>query len=210
MLTGQLVSAQSPEVLSIRKYCTQNAGSIISEFSDFLALPNVALDPTGQQKNAAFIMEMMTKRGIEKIQLLSASTTGVPPAVYGEVLVPGATQTLIFYAHYDGQPVNAAQWARELDPFQAKLFSDAIDKGGSNIAFPATAVYDKDWRIYARSSSDDKAGVYAILNAYYAIKKAGVLPGCNLKFFFEGEEESGGSGPQTDFGSYHSFCSGRP
>jgi acetylornithine deacetylase/succinyl-diaminopimelate desuccinylase-like protein len=28
------------------------------------------------------------------------------PAVYGEVLVPGAKQTLIFYAHYDGQPVN--------------------------------------------------------------------------------------------------------
>jgi hypothetical protein len=64
-------------------------------------LPNVAADPGGQQKNAAFIMAMMNKRGIQKVQLLNASTAGVPPALYGEVKVPGAKQTIIFYAHYD-------------------------------------------------------------------------------------------------------------
>ncbi|HEX7411717.1 MAG TPA: M20/M25/M40 family metallo-hydrolase, partial [Bacteroidales bacterium] len=47
------------------------------------------------------------------------------------------------------------------------------------------------WRIYARSSSDDKAGVDAILNAWDAIHKSGLIPGSNLKFFFEGEEEAG-------------------
>src|SRR5258705_9743835 len=127
-LIDQLVSAQSPEILTIRKYGNKNAGNIISEFSAFLSLPNVAADPAGQQKNAAFIMAMMNKRGIQKVQLLTASTAGTPPVVYGEVIVPGAKQTLIFYAHYDGQPVNPAQWAKELDPFQPKLFSNAIDK----------------------------------------------------------------------------------
>jgi hypothetical protein len=92
----QLGSAQSPEVLLIRKYATENAGSIINEFSELLSLPNVAADPDGQQKTAAFIMTMMNKRGIQKVQLLNASTPGVPPAVYGEVIVPGAKQTLIF------------------------------------------------------------------------------------------------------------------
>ncbi|MEO7394029.1 MAG: M20/M25/M40 family metallo-hydrolase [Chitinophagaceae bacterium] len=188
---NQLVSAQSTEVLTIRNFGNKNAVNIINEFSEFLSLPNVAADPVGQQKNAAFIMAMMNKRGIQKVQLLNASTNGVPPAVYGEVMVPGAKQTLIFYAHYDGQPVNAAQWAKELSPFQPKLFSKAIDKGGINISPPADGIYNSEWRIYARGASDDKAGVTAILNSYDAINKSGLTPGCNLKFFFEGEEEIG-------------------
>ncbi|SFD49305.1 Acetylornithine deacetylase/Succinyl-diaminopimelate desuccinylase [Chitinophaga sp. CF118] len=190
-LIDQLVSAQTPEVLAIRKYGNRNAGNIINEFSEFLSLPNVAADPAGLQKNATFIMAMMNKRGIQKVQLLNASTSGVPPVVYGEVIFPGAKQTLVFYAHYDGQPVNPTQWAKELDPFQAKLFSNAINKGGINIPFPTDGSYNKEWRIYARSTSDDKAGVDAILNAYDAITKSGLTPGYNLKFFFEGEEEAG-------------------
>lgn len=190
-LIQQSVLAQSAEVLRIKKYETENAGNIIKEFSEFLYLPNVAADPIGLQKNAAFIMEMMTKRGIQNVQLLDASTKGIAPAVYGEVMVPGATKTLIFYAHYDGQPVNPAQWAAGLEPFTPKLFTNAIDKAGTNIAFPSDGKYKNEWRIYGRGASDDKAGVDAILNAYDAIKKSGLTPGCNLKFFFEGEEEAG-------------------
>ena len=188
---SQIVLAQTADVLTVRKYTTQNANAIIHEFTNFLALPNVAADPAGQQQTAAFIMDMMAKRGIQKVQLLQAVTAGAPPAVYGEVNITGAVQTLIFYAHYDGQPVNPAQWDKALEPFQPRLFSGAIDNGGSNIPFPATGVYNINWRIYARSASDDKAGVAAILNAYDAIRKSGLLPGCNIKFFFEGEEEAG-------------------
>ncbi|MBZ5859565.1 M20/M25/M40 family metallo-hydrolase [Flavihumibacter profundi] len=183
--------AQSPGTLKIRQYNQQNARNILSEFSEFLALPNVAADPAGQQKNTAFLMDMMIKRGIQNVQLLSATTPGVPPAVYGEVLVPGAKQTLVFYAHYDGQPVNPAQWARELDPFKPKLYTDKIENGGSAIPFPADQHFDPEWRIYARSASDDKAGVTATLNAWEALKNNGLTPGANLKFFFEGEEEAG-------------------
>jgi acetylornithine deacetylase/succinyl-diaminopimelate desuccinylase-like protein len=190
-LTCQYVSAQSAEILTIKKYMQQNTGTIISEFTEFLSVPNVAADRAGLQKNAAFIMDMMNKRGIQNVQLLNASSTGVPPSVYGEVTVPGAKQTLIFYAHYDGQPVNPAQWAKGLEPFVPKLFSAAIDKSGIHIPFPADGNYSNEWRIYARGASDDKAGVDAILNAYDALKKSGLTPGSNLKFFFEGEEEAG-------------------
>lgn len=185
------VSAQSSQSLAIRKYADDHSGKIIHEFSEFLSIPNVAAQPHDQQKTAAFIMTMMNKRGIQYIQLLHASTAGVPPAVYGEVTVPGAKKTLIFYAHYDGQPVNPAQWATGLQPFVPKLYTTAIDNVGTNIPFPGDGKYDHDWRIYARSASDDKAGVYAILNAYDAIKSTGLSPAYNLKFFFEGEEEAG-------------------
>ncbi len=191
LLLIQQVTAQSPELLTIRKYANKNAGNIINEFTEFLSLPNVAADTVGQQKNAAFIMDMMKKRGIQKVQLLPASTAGVPPAVYGEVMVPGAKKTLVFYAHYDGQPVNPSQWAAGLSPFQPKLFSNAMDRGGTNMPFPPDGSYDNEWRIYARGAADDKAGVDAILNAYDAINKSNMIPGCNLKFFFEGEEEAG-------------------
>jgi len=135
-------------------------------------------------------MDMMNKRGIDKVQLLSADTHGSPPAVYGEVMVAGAKQTIIFYAHYDGQPVNAAQWAKGLDPFIPKLFTGSLETG-QPIPFPSTGKYDPQWRIYARGASDDKAGVAAILNAYDAIVKTGMLLKSNIKFFFEGEEEAG-------------------
>ncbi|GHB52467.1 peptidase M20 [Persicitalea jodogahamensis] len=183
--------AQSAETLSIRNYGSQNADKIIREFSEFLSIPNVASDTANIRKNAAAIMDMMQKRGVKNVQLLSPAAPGAPPAVYGEVMVPGATQTLIFYAHYDGQPVNPAQWAAGLEPFGPKLFTGAIDKGGKNIPFPANGKYDRDWRIYARSASDDKGGVYTILNAYEALTKSGMKPTTNLKFFFEGEEEAG-------------------
>ena len=188
---ADILFAQSAEVLKIRDYGSKNAGSIINEFSEFLTISNVAADAEGQQKTAAYIMSMMNKRGIDKVQLLNATTAGVPPVVYGEVLTPGATKTVIFYAHYDGQPVNPAQWAKGLEPFQPKLFTNALDKNGTNIVFPADGKYERDWRIYARSASDDKAGIDAILNAYSAINKSGLLLGCNIKFFFEGEEEAG-------------------
>ncbi len=188
----QLISAQSPPLLKARAYINQNKYDIVNEFVSFLSLPNVASDTANIKKNAAFIMDMMNKRGIQNIRLLTARTEGVPPSVYGEVLVPGAVQTLIFYAHYDGQPVNPSQWASGLDPFQPKLFSAAIDKEGHSIPFPSGSTgYNDEWRIYGRSASDDKAGVVAILNAYDALIKSGLRPTCNLKFFFEGEEEAG-------------------
>ena len=191
LLIAQMGAAQSPDVLTIRNFGKEHANQILGEFVQFLALPNLTKDTVNIKTNTAFIMDMMNKRGIQKVQLLNGASKGVPPAVYGEVLVPGAKQTLIFYAHYDGQPVNPAQWAKGLEPFIPVLFTNAIDKAGVNIPFPADNFFNPEWRIYARGASDDKAGVVAILNAFDAIKKSGLQPTCNLKFFFEGEEEAG-------------------
>jgi acetylornithine deacetylase/succinyl-diaminopimelate desuccinylase-like protein len=183
--------AQSSQTLTIRKYSQGHQDSIIKEYVRFLSIPNIASDTQNIQKNAAFIMDMMHKRGIKNVQLLTATTDGVPPAVYGEALHPGAKQTLIFYAHYDGQPVNPTQWAKGLQPFEPKLFTNVTDKNGTAIPFHSNGDYNMDWRIYARSASDDKAGVDAILNAYEALRNSGLQPKANIKFFFEGEEEAG-------------------
>ena len=182
--------AQSKETLAVRKFREENTAAILKEYVDFLTIPNTANDTAGLRKNTDFIKQMMVQRGIQNVQLLQAATPNTPPVVYGEVNTPGAKETLIFYAHYDGQPVNPAQWAKGLQPFQPQLYTDALDKKGMPIAF-TTPTIDPNYRIYARGASDDKAGVAAILNAYTAIKKLNLPLAYNIKFFFEGEEEAG-------------------
>jgi acetylornithine deacetylase/succinyl-diaminopimelate desuccinylase-like protein len=72
------------------------------------------------------------------------------------------------------------------------LFTDRLDQGGKKIAFPTAAEkINPQWRLYGRASSDDKAGVFAIITAYEALLKTGSKPTVNMKFFFEGEEEAG-------------------
>jgi acetylornithine deacetylase/succinyl-diaminopimelate desuccinylase-like protein len=131
----------------------------------------------------------MKGRGLNP-RLLAAADKNVPPAVYGEWLTPGAKQTLIFYAHYDGQPVDPKQWTT--DPWKGALFTAPLEKGGTTIPFPKSPdPIDPEWRLYGRSSSDDKAGVFAILEALEALKAKQIKPTVNLKFIFEGEEEAG-------------------
>jgi len=133
---------------------------------------------------------MMDQRGI-KSELLHGTTAGVNPAVYGEIKVPGATRTIAFYAHYDGQPVNPNQWTNGLQPFKPVFITNAVEHGGTIVDYKRGDSVNDDWRLTGRASADDKAGVMTILNAYDALKKSGVKQVSNIKFFFEGEEEVG-------------------
>lgn len=185
-------SLQAQTVSKVPAYVRSHQHEILDEYMQFLAIPNVAADPQGLQRAASFIMDMMKKRGIQQVRTLEARTPGVPPSVYGEVLTPGAKQTIIFYAHYDGQPVNAANWQKGLDPFVPRLAKGIPGPGLQFLEMPGkNDPIDPEWRIYGRSTSDDKAGVMAILAAYEAIKANGMKPSVNIKFFFEGEEEKG-------------------
>jgi len=184
--------AQKDPLSAIRKYRTTHEHEILREYMTFLSVPNVAAETGALERNASLIMDMMRARGISNVRLLPAVTTGVPPAVFGEVKVPGATQTIIFYAHYDGQPVNPANWLKGLDPFRPRLAEGQPGPGLKLLEVPGPGTpIDPEWRIYGRSASDDKAGVMAILTAYQALVSSGIKPGVNLKFFFEGEEEAG-------------------
>lgn len=192
LILGNLTLAQTPETMHVREFNQKNAKKIIREYSTFISLPNHAGDYSNIMANARFLKETMQKCGIGNVQFLNALKDSVPPIVYGEVLFPGAKYNLIFYAHYDGQPANPKEWTTGLAPFSPKLLNDAITNNGQFIQLDSVSVNsDNDWRIYARSAADDKAGVFAILSAFNALKNLGLAPMCNLKFLFEGEEEIG-------------------
>jgi acetylornithine deacetylase/succinyl-diaminopimelate desuccinylase-like protein len=185
-------NAENPAIDKVRNYRKANEHALLKEYLELLSIPNIATDSANIRKNAAFIMDMMKKRGIGKVQLLEADMPLAPPAIYGEVNVPNAKKTIIFYAHYDGQPVNPLQWASGLEPFKPIFTDGAVDKNANILAQPKEGeAINPDWRIYARSTSDDKGGVFSILAGYEALMKTGAKLNMNIKFFFEGEEETG-------------------
>jgi acetylornithine deacetylase/succinyl-diaminopimelate desuccinylase-like protein len=172
----------------MRTYRSEHDAQVVGELVSFLAIPNLATDGPNIRRNAEHLMGMMRTRGISARLLESPS--GGPPAVYGELVTPGATKTIVFYAHYDGQPVDTTQWANP--PWTPVLRDKATDRGGQIIPFPTAAgTVQDEWRLYARSASDDKAPIVAMLSAIDALRAAHVAPSVNLKFFFEGEEEAG-------------------
>jgi len=158
---------------------------ILGEFSDFLALPDVATNISDIDANAKFLMKMMEARGL-KPRILSAGPD-TPPDIYAELKVPGVRHTVVYYAHYDGQPVTPSQWRSP--PF-TPVMRDGLD--GKDVDWRAgTGPLDPEWRLYARGSGDDKDSEEAILSALDALKAAGRQPSVNVKLFFDGEEEQG-------------------
>ena len=191
IILGVFPSAGQVNVVSpVRQYRQANEHRLLSEYVQLLSIPNVASDTPNIRKNADYLVTLMQKRGLEP-RLLEAQDSKVPPVVYGEYNTPGAMKTVIFYAHYDGQPTDPKDWTGS-QPWMPVLRTNALEKGGKDIPFPkAGEKIDPEWRMYARSASDDKAGVFAILTALDALIAKGIKPTVNIKFFFEGEEEDG-------------------
>src|SRR5207249_3469159 len=129
----------------------------------------------------------LAKRGVASRLV---EVPGVNPIVFGEMPTPGATRTLVFYAHYDGQPLDPKEWTTP--PFEPVLRNKPLDQDGQVIPLPPPgAAFDPESRLYARSAADDKGSIVAMLSALDAIRAAGIKTKANLKFAFEGEEEAG-------------------
>ena len=191
LLAGSAAAAQeSPGALarhSARAWREGHEAGILRELAALLSLPNVASSLPDTRVNAQALQRMLRARGVSP-RLLEVD--GAPPAVYGELASPGATRTVVLYAHYDGQPVNPRQWTGA--PFTPQLRDQALYRGGREIPFPTAGQrVDGEARIYARSASDDKGTIVAMLTALDALRDAKRAPSVNLKFFFEGEEEAG-------------------
>src|ERR1043165_6706549 len=111
------LSADSTLRARVAAWRAGHEAAIVREFAELLAIPNLASDSVNIRRNAAAIVRMLERRGVAA-RVLEASTSAArlaqhpasPPAVFGELKSPGATRTLILYAHCDGQPVDTARW----------------------------------------------------------------------------------------------------
>jgi acetylornithine deacetylase/succinyl-diaminopimelate desuccinylase-like protein len=181
------VAQTNPASIAARQWRQQHERAIVDEFFALLAVPNISRDADNIRRNADAIAKMMEKRGLGPRLL---TVPGANPVVFGEIRTPGATRTIVFYAHYDGQPLDPKEWATP--PFAPTLRSDAVENNGQVISLPAPGTpFNPGSRIYARSAADDKAPIISLLTAIDAIRSARMSLKANVKFVFEGEEEAG-------------------
>ncbi len=142
----------------------------VTEWMDLLRFPSVGADPAYHddcRQCANWLVEHLAGMGLRAEVL---ETPGLP-AVYAEHRVGEDAPTILFYGHYDVQPVDPLD-AWTTPPFEPEL------RGG---------------RIYARGAQDNKGQAFAFLKAVEALLAAGQLE-INLKVIIEGEEESGSRG----------------
>jgi acetylornithine deacetylase/succinyl-diaminopimelate desuccinylase-like protein len=165
--------AQTPPQAA-RTFTTPHHAELTQQFQQFLSIPNVAADPASLRKNADFLVAQLQQRGAEaKLLTAPGLPSATPPVVFGEIKTPNAKRTIVFYAHYDGQPVTPSEWDTG-QPFT-----------------PVVKQVDGEPRIYARGAGDDKAAIFAQLTALSALQSAHIPLQSNIRFVWEGEEEAG-------------------
>jgi acetylornithine deacetylase/succinyl-diaminopimelate desuccinylase-like protein len=146
-----------------------NRDRYLEELKALLAIPSISALPEHAgdvTRCAEWCADEMRRVGLENVKLIP---TPGNPVVYGDWLHGEGAPTILFYGHYDVQPVDPLNlWTSP--PFEATV---------------------RDGEIYARGSADDKGQVFMHLKAVEAhLKQNGKLP-VNIKFILEGEEEVG-------------------
>ena len=141
----------------------------VEELKQFLAIPSISAMPEHKddvRRCAEWVAAEMARIGLESVRVID---TPGHPLVYADWLHAEGAPTVLFYGHYDVQPVDPLELWQSL-PFEAVV---------------------RDGELYARGASDDKGQVFVHFKAVEAhLKKAGRLP-INLKVILEGEEEVG-------------------
>ena len=194
----------NPASIAASRWRQGHERQIVEEFENLLSVPDVSSEHASIRRNAELIAAMMRKRGIEPHLV---SVPGANPVVFGEIRTPGATRTIVLYAHYDGQPVDPKQWATP--PFSPTLRNAPIENGGRVIQIPVQGTpFDPEWRLYARGAGDDKAPIEAMMAALDGIRAAGIKTKSNIKFVFEGEEEEGSIHLQQILAAHKNLFSG--
>src|SRR4051794_20483125 len=146
-----------------------NRDHYVEELKTYLAIPSVSALP----EHAADVRRCAewTKSELERIGMQNARLIETPghPVVYADWLGAAGAPTILFYGHYDVQPVDPIElWTSP--PFEATV---------------------RDGEIYARGSADDKGQIFMHFKAIEAwLTQTGSLP-VNIKIFIEGEEEVG-------------------
>jgi len=146
-----------------------NRERYLEELKAFLAIPSISALPqhaADVKRCAEWCADEMRRIGLQNVRLID---TPGNPVVYGDWLGAPGAPTILFYGHYDVQPVDPLElW--ESPPFEATI---------------------RDGEIYARGSADDKGQVFMHFKAVEAhLKQNGRLP-LNIKLILEGEEEVG-------------------
>jgi acetylornithine deacetylase/succinyl-diaminopimelate desuccinylase-like protein len=148
--------------------------SYLGELQDYLRIPSISTDPGYHAevlRCAGYLVDRLTSAGLQAETIETAGN----PLVFAEWTGKPGKPTVVFYGHYDVQPVDPIEEWRN-PPFEPTIERDA----------------ERGDRLVARGATDDKGQSFAHVKAVAAmLAERGELP-VNVKFIVEGEEEMGG------------------
>ena len=154
---------------AVTDFINTNRDRYVRELTEYLAIPSVSALPAHAAdvaRCAEWTAAELTRIGLENVRTID---TPGNPVVYGDWLHAEGAPTILFYGHYDVQPVDPVdQW--ESPPFEATV---------------------RQGEIYARGAVDDKGQIFMHFKAIEAcLKQDGGMP-VNIRLILEGEEEVG-------------------
>ena len=177
--------SQNPDQL--KAFSKSKTPEALQELRSFLAIPNDALYLDDIDKNIVWLEKTFAERGFETEVL----PTGGAPFFLAERKFQNAGKTVLFYMHFDGQGVDPAKWEQD-DPYQAVLKEHNHGHYDPISWDEVKADIDPGWRIFARSSSDDKGPIIMFLSAIDILdKELSGDSGFNIKVILDGAEEKG-------------------
>lgn len=157
-------------------------GEFIERLRAAVEIPSVSADPA--HRDDVFRMISWTRQQLEKLgveceeidngwqNIGDGKAVKFPSVLFGTLGKNPSKKTLLVYGHLDVQPANKSDgW--DTEPF---------------------LLVEKDGKLYGRGSTDDKGPVVAWINAIQVLQELKVEIPVNIKFVFEGMEESGSEG----------------
>jgi cysteinylglycine-S-conjugate dipeptidase len=178
---ADLVDGLDAHLRDLMSYVDSGAMHLLCALGELTSVPSVSdiakLQNPEVQISAKAVAALLRQHGFKKVERIGDKKMN--PTVYGEIIVDHALPTIYFYAHHDKQPtMDPKRW--ESDPWTAILRA-RVDADG----------VAQEMRLFGRGSTDDMAGIIAVLGAVDAYRKAGVDLPVNIVCIFEGEEEIG-------------------
>lgn len=156
----------------------------IDELREFVAIPNDALDHADINRNLTWLTEKFNVRGFNS----SILPTEGESLFFAALPMEDGKPTILFYMHLDGQSVDPSKWDQP-NPYKSVLKSKDGD-GWKNESFESlNNDVNYNWRLFGRSTSDDKGPIIMFLNAIDLLKKDGVEIPFNVKVILDSEEE---------------------
>jgi acetylornithine deacetylase/succinyl-diaminopimelate desuccinylase-like protein len=157
---------------SVDHYLDETRDARLESYKAFLRIPSISTLPehaSDVRQAAEWLADTLRAAGLEHVAI---EETELHPVVYADWLHADGAPTALIYGHYDVQPVDP------LDLWTSPPFEPTVEDG----------------RMLARGAADDKGQVHAHAMAAGAILATrGVFP-INVKYVFEGAEESGSEG----------------
>ena len=187
------ISASSQSRKKILETTNEVIQSNWNNFFEMLSIPNDGYDTPNIERNIEWCEETFSRLGFNMERVKAESTSpSMPnhPLLIGNKFISNKFKTVLIYFHMDGQPVDPSKW-NQADPFDPILTENSNGRWVEIDRDRINTNPDPDWRIFGRSTSDDKGPPMMLVNALEILEKLNKKPEFNIKLIIDFQEEMG-------------------